>query len=53
MRRARLEGRRIGRRRLEVNRQAVLRDRARGLSLNQLAKLHRISRTSVARMLKP
>ena len=52
MRRARLEGHRIGRRPLEVDRQAVLRDRARGLSLSQLAKLHRISRTSVARMHK-
>jgi DNA invertase Pin-like site-specific DNA recombinase len=52
MRRARLEGHRIGRRPLEVDRQAVLLDRARGLSLSQLAKLHRISRTSVARMLK-
>ena len=49
MGRARLEGHRIGRRWLEVDRQAVLRDRARGLSLSQLAKLHRISRTSVAR----
>jgi DNA invertase Pin-like site-specific DNA recombinase len=49
MRRARLEGHRIGRRLLAVDRQAVLRDRARGLSLSQLAKLHRISRTSVAR----
>jgi DNA invertase Pin-like site-specific DNA recombinase len=52
MRRARLEGRRIGRKPLEVDRQAILRDRARGLSLGELAKLHRVSRTSVARVLK-
>ena len=52
MRRARLEGRHIGRRPLELDRDAILRDRARGLSLGQLAKTHRISRTSVARVLK-
>ena len=33
MRRARLEGRRIGRAPLDVDREAILRDRARGLSL--------------------
>ena len=38
MRRARLEGRHIGRKPLAVDRQAVLRDRARGLSLSQLAR---------------
>jgi len=52
MRRARLEGTHIGRRPLELDREAILRDRARGLSLGQLAKTHRISRTSVARVLK-
>jgi len=52
MRRARLEGTHIGRRPLELDRDAILRDRARGLSLGQLAKTHRISRTSVARVLK-
>jgi DNA invertase Pin-like site-specific DNA recombinase len=52
MRRAKLEGRHLGRKPLDIDRQAILRDRARGLSLGELAKLHRISRTSVARVLK-
>jgi DNA invertase Pin-like site-specific DNA recombinase len=52
MRRARLEGRHIGRRPLDIDRAALRRDRERGLSLGQLAKLHHISRTSVARVLK-
>ena len=52
MRRARLEGRHIGRRPLDIDRAALRRDRERGLSLGQLAKLHNISRTSVARALK-
>ena len=52
MRRARLEGRRIGREPLNVDRQALLRDRARGMSLSELAKAYRISRTSVCRVLR-
>jgi DNA invertase Pin-like site-specific DNA recombinase len=52
IRRARLEGRRIGRRPLDVDHQAVLRDRARGLSLSQLARQHQISRSSVSRLLR-
>ena len=52
MRRARLEGRRIGREPLNVDRQALLRDRARGMSLSDLAKAYRISRTSVCRVLR-
>jgi len=52
MRRARLEGRRIGREPLQVNLAALLRDRERGLSLNQLAKAHGISKASVCRVLK-
>src|SRR5215469_1922055 len=38
MRRARLEGRQIGRAPLRVDRDAILRDRERGLSLSQIAK---------------
>ena len=53
MRRAKLEGRQIGRRPLVVDREALLRDRARGQSLTQLAKSYRISRASVVRLLKP
>jgi DNA invertase Pin-like site-specific DNA recombinase len=51
MRRARLEGRRIGRAPLDVDRAAVLRDRDRGLSLTEIAKMHRISRASVSRII--
>jgi DNA invertase Pin-like site-specific DNA recombinase len=52
MRRAKLEGRRIGRRPFEVDRAAIVRDRERGLSLGQLAKCYQISRTSVRRVLQ-
>ena len=53
MRRARLEGQRIGRPRLEIDRQALRRDRAQGHSLSELAKIHRISKASVIRFLQP
>jgi DNA invertase Pin-like site-specific DNA recombinase len=52
MRRARLEGQRIGRPRLEVDRQALRQERAQGHSLSELAKLHRISKASVLRFLQ-
>src|ERR1700686_784287 len=52
LRRARLEGRVLGRRPIEIDRPALLRDRSRGLSLAQLAKAYKISRTSGARTLK-
>jgi DNA invertase Pin-like site-specific DNA recombinase len=52
MRRARLEGRAIGRPRIEVDRQALLQDRIRGRSLAELAKAYRISRASVLRCLQ-
>jgi DNA invertase Pin-like site-specific DNA recombinase len=52
MRRARLEGRHIGRRPLDVDRQAVLHHRASGQSLGQIAKSFSISRASVARIIK-
>ena len=51
MRRARLEGRRIGRPSLELDRDAILCDRRRGLSLRQIAKAHRISRATVHRVI--
>ncbi len=52
MRRARLEGRHIGRRPLEIDRDAVLQSRQNGQSLAQIAKEFRISRATVARVLK-
>ena len=52
MRRARLEGRRIGRAPLEIDRAAILRDRAHGMKLTQLAKTYGISKASVCRIIK-
>jgi DNA invertase Pin-like site-specific DNA recombinase len=52
MRRAKLEGLHIGRKPLEIDRQAILRDRERGMSLGDLAKTHRVSKTSIRRALK-
>lgn len=52
MRRAKLEGRRIGRSRLDVDREQVVRDRRSGMSLTQVAKRHSISRASVCRLMK-
>ena len=51
MRRARLEGRLIGRHPLQLDREGIFCDRRRGLSLRQIAKAHRISRTTVHRVL--
>ena len=53
MRRAKLEGRHLGRPPLSINRDDLLRDRAHGQSLTQLAQSYRISRASVVRLLKP
>jgi DNA invertase Pin-like site-specific DNA recombinase len=52
MRRARLEGRHIGRKPLELDRPSILRDRERGQSLGQLAKTHRVSRATIHRVLR-
>jgi len=50
MRRARMEGQRLGRAPLNVDRSAIVRDRLSGLSLTQVAKLHRVSRATVVRL---
>ncbi len=52
MRRARLEGRHIGRQPLELDRAAILSDRQHGRSLGQLAKTYRVSRTTIHRVLQ-
>lgn len=52
MRRARLEGRHIGRKPLELDHASILRDRERGQSLGQLAKGHGVSRTTIHRVLR-
>ena len=52
MRRARLEGRHIGRPSLELDPAAILRDRERGQSLRELARSYRVSRTTIHRVLR-
>jgi len=52
MRRARLEGRHIGRPSLQLDPAAILRDRLRGQSLGQLARSYRVSRTTIHRVLR-
>jgi DNA invertase Pin-like site-specific DNA recombinase len=52
MRRARLEGRHIGRKPLDIDRDAVLRERAGGRSLTQIAQTFRISRATVSRIIR-
>jgi DNA invertase Pin-like site-specific DNA recombinase len=52
MRRAKLEGRHIGRRPLEVDRGAVIHDRQVGRSLSEIARTHRISRALVSKILR-
>jgi DNA invertase Pin-like site-specific DNA recombinase len=51
MRRARLEGRHIGRNPLILDRDAIRRERSQGYSLRQIAKDHRISTATVQRVL--
>lgn len=50
MRRAKLEGRTIGRQPLDLDRTAILRDRSQGQSLRQLAKSYRVSRATIHRV---
>jgi len=52
MRRAKLDGRQIGRSRLDMNREQIVHDRRAGMSLTQVAKKHGISRASVCRLMK-
>jgi DNA invertase Pin-like site-specific DNA recombinase len=51
MRRARLEGRHIGRNPLELDNAGIQRDRSQGQSLREIAKGHRISAATVWRVL--
>jgi len=52
MRRARLDGQHIGRRPLELDEAAIVRDRAQGLSLRQVARNHQISTATVRKVLQ-
>ena len=51
MRRAKLDGRRIGRAPLDVDRIAIVSDRRTGLSLTLVAKKHGVSRATVCRLM--
>jgi len=50
MRRAKLEGRRIGRAPLDIDRVAVVSDRRSGMSLTAVGKKHHVSRATVCRL---
>ena len=52
MRRAKLEGRHIGRKKLEIDPTAIFRDHQSGQSLSEIAKSHRVSRSTVCRALR-
>ncbi len=52
MRRRRLEGLPLGRRPLDVDRKALVRDRLSGMSLTQCSKKYRVSRASVIRFVR-
>jgi DNA invertase Pin-like site-specific DNA recombinase len=52
MRRAKLEGRRIGRTPLDVDHAALVRDRLSGMSLSVVAQKHGLSRASVVRFVR-
>jgi DNA invertase Pin-like site-specific DNA recombinase len=52
MRRAKLEGRQIGRARLDINREQVVEDRRTGMSLTLVARKHSVSRATVCRLMK-
>jgi DNA invertase Pin-like site-specific DNA recombinase len=52
MRRAKLEGRRLGRAPLNIDHNALVRDRLSGMSLTNVAKKYRVSRASVVRFVR-
>jgi len=52
MRRARLEGQHIGRKPLELDDTAILRDRQQGQSFRQIARGHRVSTATIQRVLR-
>jgi DNA invertase Pin-like site-specific DNA recombinase len=52
MRRARMEGRQLGRAPLDINHDALVRDRLAGMSLTNVAKKYGVSRASVVRFVR-
>lgn len=51
LRRAKLEGRKLGRPALDLDAEAIRRDRAQGQSLRQLAKAYQVSRATIRRVI--
>jgi DNA invertase Pin-like site-specific DNA recombinase len=51
IRRAKLEGRRIGRTPLDVDRAAIINDRLSGMSLTKVANKYTVSRATVCRLI--
>jgi DNA invertase Pin-like site-specific DNA recombinase len=52
MRRARLEGQRLGRAPIAIDRDSLVRDRLSGMSLTETAKRYRVSRATVVRLVR-
>ena len=52
MRRAKLEGRQIGRRPIDIDRPGIFRDRSRGMSLTEVARAHGVSRAMISKVLR-
>lgn len=52
MRRARLEGQRLGRAPLDIDRDALVRDRLSGMTLTETARRYRVSRATVVRLVR-
>ena len=52
MRRAKIEGRQLGRAPLDINHDALVRDRLSGMSLTCVARKYRVSRASVIRFVR-
>jgi DNA invertase Pin-like site-specific DNA recombinase len=52
MRRAKLEGQKLGRTPLNIDREAIVRDRISGMSLTETAKRHKVSRATVVRLVR-
>lgn len=52
MRRAKLEGQRLGRAPLDIDRDGLVRDRLSGMSLTETSKRYRVSRATVVRLVR-
>jgi DNA invertase Pin-like site-specific DNA recombinase len=52
MRRAKMEGQRLGRAPLDIDRDALVRDRLSGMSLTETAERHGVSRATVVRLVR-